>query len=166
MHFSKNYILSKKATHFHKPIATHSQSVITYCQQKNPLRVRTKLHIHLCKAWSSQRFKSLPSILCKIVVVQSRLPNKRRSFYQNHRFDRRFEPGSQGETPSAFWFFLQKQKERKNVSLSGTFHCMESMPLSGQHATRAMEFRGFANLEVAHTGGGITKAASRHFTYF
>ena len=43
-------------------------SVITYCQQKNPLRICTKPHIRLCYAWSSQRFKSLPSILCKIAV--------------------------------------------------------------------------------------------------
>ena len=51
--FSKNFILSKKATHSHNPIVSHSMSVITYCHQKNPLRVRTKLHIRLCKAWSS-----------------------------------------------------------------------------------------------------------------
>ena len=43
-------------------------SVITYCYQKNPLRVRTKLHILFYYAWSSQRFKSLPSILCRKVV--------------------------------------------------------------------------------------------------
>ena len=65
---SRNFVLSKKATHSHNPIASLSQSVITHCHQKNPLRVRTKPHIRLCKAWSSQRFKSLPSILCKIVV--------------------------------------------------------------------------------------------------
>ena len=59
-------------------------SVITYCYQKNPLRVHTKPHIRLCYAWSSQRFKSLPSILCEIVVVQSRLPDKSRSFSQNN----------------------------------------------------------------------------------
>ena len=77
-------------------------SVITYCHQKNPLRVRTKPHIRLCYAWSSQRFKSLPSILCEIVVVQSRLPDKSRSSYPQYRIDRRFEPRSQGETPRAF----------------------------------------------------------------
>ena len=51
-----------------------------------------------------------------------------------------------------------RSKKNKPVSLSGAFHCMESMPLSGQHATRAMEFRGFANLESAHTSGGIAQA--------
>ena len=66
--FFENSVLSKKATHFHNPIASHSMSVITYCYQKNPLRVHTKPHIRLCYAWSSQRFKSLSSILCKIVV--------------------------------------------------------------------------------------------------
>ena len=50
-----------------------------------------------------------------------------------------------------------RSKKNKPVSLSGAFHCMESMPLSGQHATRAMEFRGFANLESAHTSGGIAQ---------
>ena len=58
----------KKATHSHNPIVSLSQSVITYCYQKNPLRVRTKLHILFYYAWSSQRFKSLPSILCKIAI--------------------------------------------------------------------------------------------------
>ena len=51
-----------------------------------------------------------------------------------------------------------RSKKNKPVFLSGAFHCMESMPLSGQHATRAMEFRGFANLESAHTSGGIAQA--------
>ena len=66
--FSKNSALSKKAPHSHNIIATLLQSVITYCYQKNPLRVRTKPHIRLCYAWSLQRFKSLPSILCEIAV--------------------------------------------------------------------------------------------------
>ena len=66
--FFENSVLSKKAPHFHNPIASHSMSVITYCHQKNPLRVRTKPYIRLCKAWSSQRFKSLPSILWKIAT--------------------------------------------------------------------------------------------------
>ena len=43
-----------------------------------------------------------------------------------------------------------RSKKNKPVSLSGAFHCMESMPLSGQHAARAMEFRGFANLDSSH----------------
>ena len=30
-----------------------------------------------------------------------------------------------------------RSKKNKPVSLSGAFHCMESMPLSGQHAARA-----------------------------
>ena len=46
--FIKKFILSKKATHSHNIIATLLQSVITYCHQKNLLRVRTKLHIRLC----------------------------------------------------------------------------------------------------------------------
>ena len=46
--FPKKFVLSKKAPHFHNPIISLSQSVITYCHQKNPLRVRTKLHIRLC----------------------------------------------------------------------------------------------------------------------
>ena len=50
--FFENSVLSKKATHFHNPIASHSMSVITYCHQRNPLRVRIKLHIHLCYAWN------------------------------------------------------------------------------------------------------------------
>ena len=50
-----------------------------------------------------------------------------------------------------------RSKKNKPVSLSGAFHCMESMPLSGQHAARAKEFRGFANLESAHTGGSSHK---------
>ena len=66
--FSKNSALSKKAPHSHNIIATLLQSVITYCYQKNPLRVRTKPHIRLCYAWSLQRFKSLPSILCEKAV--------------------------------------------------------------------------------------------------
>ena len=45
--FSKNFILSKKTPHFHKPIASLSMSVITYCHQKNSLRVCTKPHIRL-----------------------------------------------------------------------------------------------------------------------
>ena len=64
----QNIALSKKATYSHNSIASLSMSVITYCHQKNPLRVRTKPYIRLCYAWSSQRFKSLPSILCEIVV--------------------------------------------------------------------------------------------------
>ena len=50
--FFENSVLSKKATHFHNPIASHSMSVITYCYQKNPLRVRTELNIQFCYAWS------------------------------------------------------------------------------------------------------------------
>ena len=41
---------------------------------------------------------------------------------------------------------------------------MESMPLSGQHAARAKEFRGFANLEAvrrfAAFSGGIAAETS------
>ena len=41
---------------------------------------------------------------------------------------------------------------------------MESMPLSGQHAARAMKIRGFANLESAHRfaafSGGIAAETS------
>ena len=66
--FLRKFRSLKKVSHSHNPIASLSQSVITYCHQKNPLRVRTKPHIRLCKAWSSQRFKSLPSILSEIVV--------------------------------------------------------------------------------------------------
>ena len=116
MHSSKNFVLSEKATHSHNPIASHSMSVITYCHQKNLLRVRTKPHIRLCKDWSSQRFKSLPSILCKIVVVQSRLPNKRRSFYQNHRFDRRFEPSPGVERAAALRLLLVLFVEAKRIN--------------------------------------------------
>ena len=43
-----------------------------------------------------------------------------------------------------------RSKKNKPVFLSGAFHCMESMPLSVQHALRAKELRGFANLESAH----------------
>ena len=63
--FIPNFVLSKKTTHSHNPIASLSMSVITYCQQKNSLRIYTRPHIRLCYAWSSQRFKSLPSISCK-----------------------------------------------------------------------------------------------------
>ena len=66
--FQKNFVLSKKATHSHNPIASLSMSVITYCHQKNSLRVRTEPNIQFCYAWSSQRFKSLPSILCEKAV--------------------------------------------------------------------------------------------------
>ena len=40
---------------------------------------------------------------------------------------------------------------------------MESMPLSGQHAARAMKIRGFANLESVRRNGDFAQAASRHF---
>ena len=56
-----------------------------------------------------------------------------------------------------------RSKKNKPVSLSGAFHCMESMPLSGQHAARAMELRGLANLDSAHTGGGIAKNQLKPF---
>ena len=65
LYLSKTFVLSKKATHSYNPIASHSMSVITYCYQRNPLRVRTQLHILFYYAWSSQRFKSLPSIFAK-----------------------------------------------------------------------------------------------------
>ena len=155
--FPKNFVLSKKVPHSHTPIASLSQSVITYCHQKNPLRVCPKLHIHFCYAWSSQRFKSLPSILCEIVVVQSRLPDKSRSFSQNNVSTGDLNRGRRVKPRLLFGSFC-RSKKNKPVSLSGAFHCMESMPLSGQHATRAMEFRGFANLESAHTSGGIAQA--------
>ena len=41
---------------------------------------------------------------------------------------------------------------------------MESMPLSGQHAARAMELRGLANLDSAHTGGGIAQNQLKPFS--
>ena len=43
-----------------------------------------------------------------------------------------------------------RSKKNKPVSLSGTSCQAGSLPLSGQHAARAMEFRGFANLDSAH----------------
>ena len=48
LHLFQNFVLSKKATYSHKPIASLSQSVITYCHQRNPLRICTKLYIHFC----------------------------------------------------------------------------------------------------------------------
>ena len=48
-----------------------------------------------------------------------------------------------------------RSKKNKPVSLSGTFHCMESMPLSGQHAMRAREFRGFANLDSVRRSAAL-----------
>ena len=68
LHFPKNFVLSKKATHSHNPTASLLMSVITYCYQKNRLWICTKLNILFYYAWSSQRFKSLPSILCKIAI--------------------------------------------------------------------------------------------------
>ena len=101
----------------------------------------------------------------KLWFVQSRLLVENRKTYPRHRIDRRFEPGSQGETPSAFWFFLQKQKERKNVSLSGAFHCMESMPLSGRHAARAMKLRGFANLDSVRRFATFPGGQAAYWTF-
>ena len=48
-----------------------------------------------------------------------------------------------------------RSKKNKPVSLSGAFHCMESMPLSGQHAMRAREFRGFANLDSVRRSAAL-----------
>ena len=131
MHSSKKFVLSKKATHSHSPIASLSQSVITYCHQKNPLRVRTKPYIRLCYAWSSQRFKSLPSILCEIVwLAHSRLPDESRSSYPKHRIDRRFEPfpESRGPQTSGVLPVLFVQAKRINLFPFGSF------PLHGKHA--------------------------------
>ena len=56
-----------------------------------------------------------------------------------------------------------RSKKNKTVSLSGAFHCMESTPLSGQHAARAKNFRGFANLESMHRKGGFHKPIKTFF---
>ena len=143
MHSSKKFVLSEKATHSHNPIASLSMSVITYCHQKNPLRVRTKPYIRLCYAWSSQRFKSLPSILCEIVwLAHSRLPDESRSSYPKHRIDRRFEPfpESRGPQTSGVLPVLFVQAKRIKPFPFRNFLTAESMPLSGQHAARAFWF--------------------------
>ena len=127
MHSSKNFVLPEKATHSHNPIASLSMSVITYCHQKNPLRVRTKPYIRLCKAWSSQRFKSLPSILCEIVVVQSRLPDKSRSFSQNNVSTGDLNRGRRVETRLLFGSFCRSKKNVKPFPFG-------SFPLHGKHA--------------------------------
>ena len=56
-----------------------------------------------------------------------------------------------------------RSKKNKTVPLSETFHCIESMPLSGQHAARAKNFRGFANLESMHRKGGFHKPIKTFF---
>ena len=159
--FSKNSALSKKAPHSHNIIATLLQSVITYCYQKNPLRVRTKPHIRLCYAWSLQRFKSLPSILCEIAVSAKLVTCRKPVISVKTPFRPAIWTGPGVQRSADLWCTFgsfRTSEKNKPVSLSGAFHCMESMPLSGQHATRAMEFRGFANLESAHTSGGIAQA--------
>ena len=134
----------KKATHSHNPIASLSMSVITYCHQKNLLRVRTKPHIRLCKDWSSQRFKSLPSILCKIGFVHNRLPDENQNFNPKYYIDRRFEPSSGVERAAALRLLLVLFVEAKRIKPSpfGNFWQAESSPLLGRHASRAKENRG------------------------
>ena len=135
--FSKNSALSKKAPHSHNIIATLLQSVITYCYQKNPLRVRTKPNIQFCYAWSSQRFKSLPSILCEIVVVQSRLPDKSRSFSQNNVSTGDLNRGRRVKPRLLFGSFC-RSKKNKLVPFRELPDKQEVCPCRGRHASRAI----------------------------
>ena len=132
-----NFILFKRATHSHNPIASLSQSVITYCYQKNPLRVRTKPNIQFCYAWSSQRFKSLPSILCEIVVVQSRLPDKSRSFSQNNVSTGDLNRGRRVKPRLLFGSFC-RSKKNKLVPFRELPDKQEVCPCRGRHASRAI----------------------------
>ena len=64
----------------------------------------------------------------KLWFVQSRLPDKSWSSYPKHRFDRRFKPGAQGETPRAFCVtFCTPQKVTSRLPFG-------SFPLHGKHA--------------------------------
>ena len=56
---------------------------------------------------------------------------------------------------AAFWFFLQKQKERKNVSLSGTFHLL----LKKQDKIRGVR-------APPHTGRAAVSANRRKYYVF
>ena len=137
LHLFQNFVLSKKATYSHKPIASLSQSVITYCHQRNPLRICTKLHIRLCYAWSSQRFKSLPSILCEMVVCAKLV-----TWYK---------PVIIPKTPyrPAIWTVPGVQRVATLWATFGSFRRSEKNVKPFPFGN----FRGFANLESAHTGG-------------
>ena len=134
---SRNFVLSKKATHSHNPIASLSMSVITSCHQKNPLRDRTEPNIQFCYAWSSQRFKSLPSILCEIVVVQSRLPDKSRSFSQNNVSTGDLNRGRRVKPRLLFGSFC-RSKKNKLVPFRELPDKQEVCPCRGRHASRAI----------------------------
>ena len=86
--------------------------VITYCHQKNPLRVSAKLHILFSYAWSSQRFKSLPSILCKIVVCTAGYLMKAGHLIQNTVSTGDLNRGRRTESRLLFGSFCRSKKNK------------------------------------------------------
>ena len=94
--------------------------------------------------------------------MHSRLPDKSRSSYPKHRFDRRFEPGSQGGTPRAFCVtFCTPQKVTIRFPLQGNFEVLQT---SNQHTQVAVSHKLIKSLPLHGISSGRRGAAPYLYT--